>query len=90
MFEIFGIISAFLLTFSSIPLAYRSVKYYREGLMPLLDLPKWFLRTWFLGSWGSAIYLISTYGLDPAIVVNYSVCTICATICNIVDVLEGD
>ena len=75
MFEVFGIISALLLTCSSIPLAVASV--FRGTIHP-----PFFSQIWFMGSWGTFLYLMAKYGTgDPVIMVNYSICSACATIC---------
>ena len=77
LFEWFGVISGFILSFSAIP---QVAKCYLQGHTKGLSTT--YLATWLVGSFGSAFYLITKFGFDPAIIANYSLCCGCAVIIN--------
>ena len=75
VFEVFGLIASIILSASAIPQAVQCVATKTtKGLNPV------FILTWFSGSLGTGIYMISKFGLDPAIVANYGICITCSAI----------
>ena len=74
-FEVFGLVVSVILSASAIPQALQCLfTGTTKGLNPI------FIVTWFIGSLGTGIYMMSKFGFDPAIVANYGICTTCATI----------
>ena len=75
MIEVLGVFFSVILAASAIPQATKCLMQgHTKGMSPL------FIITWFVGSLGTATYMLYKFGYDPAIIANYGICTTCATI----------
>lgn len=74
-FEWFGLISGIILSASAIPQAFKVWRANStRGLSPS------FIYSWFVGSLCTGGYLVAKLGLDPAVLGNYGICIVCASV----------